>query len=158
MFTIEKTYLTEINLGASAPSVGQTALFINYPQLNGKSILGLMIGDSSVLATSPSTKTVVSTLTGLVFTALDTENKERIYQYPCYDLNPKNVGGFYRSFKPFQINLQKSGILITNAASLSANESVIINFLYSDYSPLELELIAKGATSKDIENFRKNKR
>jgi len=148
MYLIEKSYLTEINLGPGTPTAGKTLNFINYPQLNGKSILGLQVCDSSVLAVSPSTKTVVSTLTGLVFTALDVANKERIFQYPCYDLNPKNVGGFYRSFQPFQINLQKSGILITSAGSLNADESVVINILYSEYTPDELEMIKRGQPVK----------
>lgn len=144
MYVIQKSYLTEINLGAGSPNAGKSINFVNYPQLNGKSVLGFMVCDNTVLAVSPSTATVVDRLTGLVFTALDVNNKERIYQYPCYDLNPKNVGGFYRSFEPFQINLQKSGILITSATGLNANESVVINILYSDYSPQELANMKKG--------------
>lgn len=130
MFPIKRTYLTEINLGSN-PSVGQQIYFGDYAAVRGAIIYGIMAGDNTILSKSPSNNTVVGLLTGLTLTLVQDPSLQRIYNYPVYDLNPANAGGFYRTFEPFPLNLVKSYITITDATSLNANESVLFNILYA---------------------------
>lgn len=130
MKPIVRSYLAEVNLGNSTPGQGQNINIQDYPQLRDIMLIGVEVFDDSQVAVSPSGKTVVGTLTGITLTLLDKYNMEMIYQYPTFDLNPANVGGFYRDFVPFQLQLTKSYISILNVGALAANESVMINFLY----------------------------
>ena len=130
MKPILRSYLIEVNLGTSIPGNGQNINIQDYPQLREIMLIGVEVFDDSQLAVSPSGKTVVGTLTGITLTLLDKFNMEMIYQYPTFDLNPANVGGFYRDFVPFQLQLTKSYISILNVGALAANQSVMINFLY----------------------------
>lgn len=133
MHPIIYSYLTEINMGASAPANNTQINFQDFPQLRGKVIYGVTAGSSTTLTISPQNKTVITAgLAGVALTLLDENQLERIYQHPCTDLDPLLMGGFYREFKPFKINLVKSYILITNAAGINANESVLFNFFYTD--------------------------
>jgi hypothetical protein len=61
---------------------------------------------------------------------MDKYNMEMVYQYPTFDLNPTNVGGFYRDLKPFYLQLTKSYITILDATTVSANQSVMLNIFY----------------------------
>lgn len=130
MKPIVRSYLAEVNLGNSTPGVGQNINIQDYPQLRDVVLTGVEVFDDNQIAVSPSGKTVVGTLTGITLTLLDKFNMEMVYQYPTYDLNPANVGGFYRDFVPFQLQLTKSYISILNVGSLVANQSVMINFFY----------------------------
>lgn len=130
MKPIVRSYLAEVNLGNSTPGQGQNINIQDYPQLRDIMLIGVEVFDDSQLAVSPSGKTVVNTLTGITLTLLDKFNMEMIYQYPTYDLNPANVGGFYRDFVPFQLQLTKSYISILNVGALLANQSVMLNFFY----------------------------
>jgi hypothetical protein len=93
-------------------------------------LTGVEVFDDQQIAVSPSGKVVVGTLTGITLTLLDKFNMEMIYQYPTFDLNPANVGGFYRDFVPFELQLTKSYISILNVGALAANQSVMVNFFY----------------------------
>ena len=140
MKPILRSYLAEVNLGTTTPGNGQNINIQDYPQLRDVYITGIEVFDENQLAVSPSGKTVVGTLTGITLTLMDKFNMEMIYQYPTYDLNPANIGGFYRDFKPFYLQLTKSYISILNSTSLSANESVILNIFY--------------ITAKDFEKYK----
>jgi len=130
MKPIVRSYLAEVNLGNSIPGVGQNINIQDYPQLRDIMLIGVEVFDDAQIAVSPSGKVVVGTLTGITLTLLDKFNMEMIYQYPTFDLNPANVGGFYRDFVPFQLQLTKSYISILNVGALAANQSVMINFFY----------------------------
>jgi len=130
MKPILRSYLTEVNLGATLPGNGQNINIQDYPQLRDIMITGVEVFDSGEVTLSPSGKTVVPTLTGITLTLLDKFNMEIVYQYPTFDLNPTNVAGFYRDFVPFPLQLTKSYITVLNNAGLAANQSVILNFFY----------------------------
>lgn len=130
MKPIVRSYLAEVNLGNSTPGQGQNINIQDYPQLRDIMLIGVEVFDDSQVTVSPSGKTVVGTLTGITLTLLDKFNMEMLYQYPTFDLNPANVGGFYRDFVPFQLQLTKSYITILDVGSLTANQSVMINFFY----------------------------
>jgi hypothetical protein len=130
MKPIVRSYLAEVNLGNAIPGQGQNINIQDYPQLRDIMLIGVEVFDDSQVAVSPQGKTVVGNLTGITLTLLDKFNMEMIYQYPTFDLNPANVGGFYRDFVPFQLQLTKSYISILNVGALAANQSVMINFFY----------------------------
>jgi hypothetical protein len=130
MKPIVRSYLTEVNLGNTTPGAGANINIKDYPQLRDVYVTGFEVFSDNVLTLSPSGKTVVTTLTGITLTLVDIYNMEMVYQYPTYDLNPVNVGGFYRDFNPFQIQITKSFISILNPSGLNQNESVMINFFY----------------------------
>jgi hypothetical protein len=130
MKPIVRSYLAEVNLGNSTPGQGQNINIQDYPQLRDIMLIGVEVFDDSQVTVSPSGKTVVGTLTGITLTLLDKFNMEMLYQYPTFDLNPANVGGFYRDFVPFQLQLTKSYITILDVGVLTANQSVMINFFY----------------------------
>lgn len=130
MKPILRSYLAEVNLGTTTPGNGQNINIQDYPQLREVYICGIEIFDSAALSISPSGKTVVGQLKGLTLTLMDKFNMEIIYQYPAFDLNPINVGGFYRDFKPFFLQLTKSYISVLDASTVSANQSVMLNIFY----------------------------
>jgi len=130
MKPIVRSYLAEVNLGNTAPGNGQNINFQDYPQLRDIYITGIEVFDVNQVAVSPAGKAVVPTLTGITVTLMDKFNMENVYQYPAFDLNPVNVGGFYRDFTPFPLQLTKSYITILSTTSLAANESVILNIFY----------------------------
>ena len=130
MKPILRSYLAEVNLGTTTPGNGQNINIQDYPQLREVYITGIEIFDANQLAISPSGKTVVPTLTGLTVTLMDKYNMEMVYQYPTFDLNPANVGGFYRDLKPFYLQLTKSYVTVLDASTVSANESVMLNIFY----------------------------
>jgi len=130
MKPILRSYLAEVNLGTTTPGQGQNINIQDYPQLRDVYITGIEIFDINQLSISPSGKTVVSSLDGITITLMDKFNMEMVYQYPTFDLNPANVGGFYRDIKPFYLQLTKSYITILNAALYNANESVMLNIFY----------------------------
>jgi hypothetical protein len=130
MKPILRSYLAEVNLGTTTPGNGQNINVQDYPQLRDVYICGVEVFDSNQLAISPSGKTVVPTLDGLTLTLMDKFNMEMLYQYPAFDLNPANVGGFYRDIKPFYLQLTKSYITILDATTVAANQSVMLNIFY----------------------------
>ena len=130
MKPIVRSYLAEVNLGNVAPGNGQNINIQDYPQLRDIMLIGVEVFESAQLSVSPSGKAVVNLLTGITLTLLDKFNMEIMYQYPTFDLCPPFVGGFYRDFVPFPLQLTKSYITVLNNAGLAANESVMINFLY----------------------------
>jgi len=140
MKPILRSYLAEVNLGTTTPGNGQNINIQDYPQLREVYICGIEIFDSNQLAISPSGKTVVTDLKGLTITLMDKFNMEMLYQYPTFDLNPANVGGFYRDFKPFFLQLTKSYISVLDATTVSANQSVMLNIFY--------------ITAKDFEKYK----
>lgn len=130
MKPIIRSYLTEVNLGTTTPGNGANINIKDYPQLRDIYVTGVEVFSNNVVTLSPSGKTVVSDLKGLTLTLVDIFNMEIVYQYPTYDLNPVNIGGFYRDFNPFQLQLTKSFITVLDNSGVSQNESVMINFYY----------------------------
>ena len=130
MKPIFRSYLIEVNLGSTAPGAGQNINVQDYPQLRDVYICGLELFDNNQLAISPSGKAVVAALNGLTITLMDKFNMEMLYQYPAFDLNPANVGGFYRNIKPFYLQLTKSYISVLDATTVAANQSVMLNIFY----------------------------
>lgn len=130
MKPIVRSYLAEVNLGATAPGNGQNINIQDYPQLRDVIITGVEVFSANQVAVSPQGKTVVGTLSGITLTLMDKFNMEMIYQYPAYDLNPANVSGLYRDIFPFELQLTKSYISILSNTGLNANESVCLNFFY----------------------------
>ena len=130
MKPILRSYLAEVNLGTTTPGNGQNINIQDYPQLRDIYICGVEIFDGTQLSISPAGKTVVTNLAGLSLTLMDKFNMEMVYQYPAFDLNPANVGGFYRDFKPFFLQLTKSYITVLDASTVAANQSVMLNIFY----------------------------
>jgi hypothetical protein len=130
MKPILRSYLAEVNLGTTTPGNGQNINVQDYPQLREVYICGLEVFDSAQLSISPSGKAVVTQLKGLSVTLMDKFNMEMVYQYPAFDLNPANVGGFYRDLKPFYLQLTKSYITVLDATTVAANQSVMLNIFY----------------------------
>jgi hypothetical protein len=130
MKPIVRSYLAEVNLGNTAPGNGQNINFQDYPQLRDIYITGITAFENAQVAVSPSGKTVVGNLLGIAVSLKDIYNMDMVFQYPTFDLQPSNVGGFYRDFVPFELQLTKSYITILSNAGLAANESVIFNFFY----------------------------
>jgi len=130
MKPIIRSYLTEVNLGTTTPGNGANINIKDYPQLRDIYVTGVEVFSDNVVTLSPSGKTVVSDLKGLTLTLVDIFNMEIVYQYPTYDLNPVNIGGFYRDFNPFQLQLTKSFITVLDNSGVSQNQSVMINFYY----------------------------
>ena len=130
MKPILRSYLAEVNLGTTTPGNGQNINVQDYPQLREVYICGLEVFDSAQLSISPSGKAVVTQLKGLSVTLMDKFNMEMVYQYPAFDLNPANVGGFYRDLKPFYLQLTKSYVTVLDATTVAANESVMLNIFY----------------------------
>jgi len=130
MKPIVRSYLAEVNLGNSAPGNGQNINFQDYPQLRDIYITGICAFSSGQVAVSPSGKSVVPSLLGIAVSLKDIYNMDMIYQYPTFDLQPSNVGGFYRDFVPFELQLTKSFITILSNTGLAANESLVFNIFY----------------------------
>jgi hypothetical protein len=130
MKPIVRSYLAEVNLGNAIPGNGQNINFQDYPQLRDIYITGITAFEDGQVAVSPSGKAVVPNLLGIAVSLKDIYNMDMIYQYPSFDLQPSNVGGFYRDFVPFELQLTKSYITILSNAGLAANESVIFNIFY----------------------------
>jgi hypothetical protein len=142
MKPILRSYLAEVNLGTTTPGNGQNVNIQDYPQLRDVYICGIEIFDSGQLAISPAGKTVVTDLAGLSLTLMDKFNMEMLYQYPAFDLNPANVGGFYRDIKPFYLQLTKSYVTVLDASTVAANQSVMLNIFY--------------ISAKDFEKYKRN--
>lgn len=129
----QRTYLTEIQL--TSVTTGQQFQFNDVPTLRLGNIRleGLQVFTADQLAVSPNGNTVISAAgsTGLVLTLAEERNDQIIYQIPIYDLISVNNGGLIRLFNSLQINLIKSFVQIMDGTSLNANESVLINWIYT---------------------------
>jgi len=126
---ISKSYLTEINL-VNAPTQGAKVPFLDIPMLRGVRTIGLSCFTETQLTKSPNNKTIVSTVAGLVLT-LAVVSTEEIFQFPCYDLVSGNNSGLIRLLNNKIIDLPKSFITILDTSSLSQDESVCFNFIYT---------------------------
>jgi len=132
MKPIIRSYLIEINLGATLPGAGSQIFIQDYPTLRNIYFCGVMSYSSTTLVTSPNGRTAI-TATGeqsITATFVDVFNQEIIHNYPLRDLDPFFTGGFYRDYKPFKLQLTKSYISINSQNGLTANESVLLNILY----------------------------
>ncbi len=133
MKPIIRSYLIEVNLGATVPGAGAQVYINDYPTLRNVWLCGVMSHSGTTLAVSPSGKTTI-TATGeksITLTLVDKYNMEIIHNYPLYDLDPINVAGFYRDYQPFELQLTKSYITINTQTGLSNNQSVLLNILYA---------------------------
>lgn len=126
---IEKSYLVEINLGT--PAVQKTINFQFIPQLEGSTIYGIQTFSVTDVASAPSGAAVVSTagLASCVVTFSVGDNQD-IYLMPCSDLRSANNSGFQRMFNNKKLNLTKSFITILNTGSITANDTILFQFLY----------------------------
>ena len=132
MKSIIRSYLIEINLGATLPGAGSQIFIQDYPTLRNIYFCGVMSYSATTLVTSPNGRTAI-TATGeqsITATFVDVFNQEIIHNYPLRDLDPFFTGGFYRDYKPFKLQLTKSYISINSQNGLTANESVLLNILY----------------------------
>jgi hypothetical protein len=130
MKPILRSYLIEVNLGATLPGAGQNINIQDYPQLREVYITGVECFNADQVSFSPAGKAVVPTSIGITLTLMDKFNMEMMFQYPTSDLNPAIVNGFYRDINPFPLQLTKSYITVLSNAGLTANQSVIFNVFY----------------------------
>lgn len=144
MRPILRSYLAEINLGSTLPGANSNIEFPDFPQLRNVVIYGIEVIKSNVLSTSPTQKTIVTTLAGITMTVADKDQKNIIESYPCTDLDPTTTGGLIREFKPFSLNLVKSYITIVNSTGLNANESVCFNVFYATEKEVAEQLARAG--------------
>lgn len=137
MKPIIRSYLIEVNLGATVPGVGSQVYINDYPTLRNVFLYGVMAHSATTLAVSPSGKSAITAAgeRAITLTLVDKFNMEIIHNYPIYDLDPIHVGGFYRDYQPFPLQLTKSYITINQTTPLSANQSVLLNILYSPELP-----------------------
>jgi len=146
MNPIIRSYLIEINLGATLPGAGSQIFIQDYPTLRNIFFCGAIAYSSTTLVTSPNGRSAI-TSTGeqsITATFVDVFNQEIVHNYPLRDLDPYFTGGFYRDFQPFQLQLTKSYITINSTTGLSANQSVLFNVLYY--------------TNKDVANIQPSRR
>jgi hypothetical protein len=132
MKPIIRSYLIEINLGATVPGAGSQIFIQDYPTLRNVYLCGVMSYSSTTSAQSPNGRAVISAAgeVSISATFVDKYNQEIIHNYPLRDLDPYFTAGFYRDYKPFPLQLTKSYITINSTANLTANESVLLNILY----------------------------
>jgi hypothetical protein len=128
MKPILRSYLIEIPTGSTSPGAGSQIYINDYPQLRGVFCTGVAFYDNNVLATGPSGKTTSTQLNNVLFTAVDKFGQEIIKQAPARDLAPYYNYGFYRDFRPFELNLVKS--YINNTAALTADRVLLLNVFY----------------------------
>lgn len=132
MRAITRSYLVELYFGTIAPGQGAQFTFQDYPELKEVWITGVEVVSGDYLSIAPSGRvnTASANLPGLVLNLLDINTNIRVYNYPTFDLQPNNVGGFYRDFVPFRLNLVKSFVTVFQNIGINANESLCFNFLY----------------------------
>lgn len=130
MDPIQRSYLIEVNFGNTVPGNGVNINFQDYPQLRNIFLTGVTVSDNNTVAISPSGKNVVTDLSGIAITLMDTFNMEVVKNYPAKELDPYYQYGFYRDFKPINLQLTKSYITILDNTNLLANQSVIVNIFY----------------------------
>lgn len=130
MDPIQRSYLIEVNFGNTVPGNGVNINFQDYPQLRNIFLTGVTVSDNNTVAISPSGKNVVTDLSGIAVTLMDTFNMEVVKNYPAKELDPYYQYGFYRDFKPINLQLTKSYITILDNTNLLANQSVIVNIFY----------------------------
>lgn len=127
---INKSYLVEINLGSTV-GVGRQIFFPFIPELEGKTIYAIQAFSSSDMSNSPDGASVVTTagLQGAMVTFFVGDQQD-LYNVLVGDLRSVNNYGAIRHIADKRINLTKSYVQITNAGSLSANQSFLFNFIY----------------------------
>ena len=132
MKPIIRSYLIEINLGATVPGAGSQVYINDYPTLRNVWFCGVMAHNATTLAVSPSGRNTITTSGegSITATFVDKFNMEIIHNYPLRDLDPFLTSGFYRDYAPFQLQLTESYITINTTTNLSANQSVLLNILY----------------------------
>lgn len=146
MKPIIRSYLIEINLGASVPGAGSQVYINDYPTLRNVWFCGAMSHSGTTIAVSPSGRTVVSSTgeASVTATFVDNMNMEIIHNYPLRDLDPFLTSGFYRDYKPFRLQLTKSYITINTTTNLSPNQSIILNVLYYTDQDLQNATASSG--------------
>lgn len=130
MDPIQRSYLIEVNFGTTVPGNGVNINFQDYPQLRNIYLTGITLSDNNTVSKSPSGKNVVTDLSGIAVTLMDNFNMEIIKNYPAKELDPYYQYGFYRDFKPINLQLTKSYITILDNTNLLANQSVMVNIFY----------------------------
>ena len=132
MKAITRSYLVELYFGTSAPGQGAQINFQDYPELRNVYVCGVEVASADYLSLAPSGRTNVpaASLPGIVLNLMDVNTNIRVYNYPSFDLQPNNVGGYYRNFEPFKLNLVKSYVTIFTNLSIGANDSLCFNFFY----------------------------
>lgn len=130
---IENSYLVELNM--ATVSVGQRYTFNDVPQLRAGSILvkGVEAYSADQLSTSPNARPVIASnaMPNIVVTLVE-KDTEVIYQIPYFTLVSSLNGGLIRMLKNKQINLVKSYAICYNTTGITAGDSLMFNFYYSD--------------------------
>jgi hypothetical protein len=126
---IEKSYLVEVNLGTLAAQKQINFQFI--PQLQNAVIYSVQTFSASEIGTSPNGAAVVTAagMASLTVTFAVGDNQD-IFLYPCTDLRSPAVSGFQRMFSNKVFNLTKSYVTIQATTGLTANDSILFNFIY----------------------------
>lgn len=134
MFSIENSYLTEIDLGA-APGLGSKIYFQDYPNLTrsvaqGLKFTGVEAYYVDVLNTSPNGVQLVSLaeMAKLTF-VIAVGSNQPVYQVPATNLCTFLNGGFIRPLNYLQVNLVKSYVQVMSAG-IAANRSICFNWYY----------------------------
>lgn len=143
MKPIYRSYLVEVNLGATVPGAGSQVYIKDYPTLRNVFFAGVLSHTDQTLNVAPSGNDTI-TPTGeqqITATFVDKFNQEIIRNYPLRDFDPYYTSGFYRDFTPFPLQLTKSYITINATTGLSANQSVVLNIFY--------------LTEKDVQSLRR---
>lgn len=126
---IERSYLTEVNLGTV--SVGRTINFQYIPELQDVTVYGIQVYAGEDQQTSPNGAAVVPNA-GLpsIAVTLVVGDDEIVTRQSCFDLRSANVAGFVRTYANQKINLVKSYITLVSVTGISNNQSILFNFIY----------------------------
>lgn len=128
---INNSLLVELNLDTL--SVGQRYAFADEPQLRAGTafITGVEAFTSDQVSTSLNQNAIVPVAANftVVFAVRETEYIQNI---PYYTLVSSLNGGFIRMLNNKQINLSKSYAICNNVTGLTAGQSLLFNFYYTD--------------------------
>lgn len=129
---IQRTYLVELNL----PQIGVNgrANFQYVAEIDQiAEVYALETFIITDLSTSPNQKQVVNaTGAANIVVTLVVGDDEQVFQYPYLDLRPGGNSGLIRCFTPKRVNLTKSYITMFGTGGLTANESLMFNFIFTN--------------------------
>lgn len=132
---IRNSQLVEAQI-TSTPAIGQQFNFSDNQELSHNNVLlyalqGYCATQLSKSPISQNTVVAAASVPAIVVTFVDNNNEEVVQSIPLYDIIRSNNGGFYTLVKPLRVNLTKCYIQLVNNTSLSANEVVVFNFIYT---------------------------
>lgn len=121
------------------PSVGTRYRVLEIPNLsrNNIQIYAIEAFGASQLSTTPNNNTVVADADTdqIVFTMVDDNLTERVYQIPYYTLIRANNNGFLTFIKPFTVSLTNCYIQLTDTTGIAQDEVACFNIYYYEVPP-----------------------